>query len=363
MNIATIYQEMESRNNLNLSVYLGYLQEHINSDSFNIEEVLNKDKKYLRALYCAAVDIKKSKNIASFICNDRHMPVFSAHMALIKCSSELLNINNSNQVLETMLENLVLGVRHSKITDPGTTLSFAFGFVLGTAIKRGIDTRNFFNKLDSSFIVDNDKLFQGFNSGLQEHSTCLVLNEQYLEDITDRYDNWEDRSRILSLSIFKAISVEKISGVSLNENNLNILEYFSGRTSSYNTFLTHYKNKLETVLLQRKTERAKQNVVQVQEIDLSKDDENVQLRKTVHNQQQEIVSLNTELSLYKSVFKQFQTLFPDLKETLEGSNSQDLLGKIQQLVSEQQSNVKNLQSYFEEGEKQKAIKDGFKKRL
>ena len=96
---------------------------------------------------------------------------------------------------------------------------------------------------------------------------------------------------------------------------------------------------------------------------LSKDDENVQLRKTVHNQQQEIVSLNTELSLYKSVFKQFETLFPDLKETLEGSNSQDLLGKIQQLVSEQQNNVKNLQSYFEEGAKQKAIKDGFKKRL
>lgn len=363
MNIATVYKEMESRNNLNLSVYLGYLQEHINSSSFDLNEVLSKDKKYMRALACAALNIKKSHAFYSLITTDRHMPVFTSHMALIKTSAELLNLSNSNEDLEKLLEHVIEGVRQSRFDDPGTTLSFAFGYVLGTAIKRGVNVKSFFNKLDSKFIVDNDKLFYGFTEGLQTDKFSLVSSEQYINDISERYDNWEDRSRILSLSIFKAISVEQFNGVTLNEDNLKVLEYFSGRSQSYNNFLKEYQNKLHSLHLQKQSERAKQNVVEVAKNPSSIDEQN-DLKKTVAKQQEEIVSLNNQLQLYQSVFKQFETLFPDLEKTLQSSDSnKELLTKIQNLVTEQQNNVKNLQSYFEEGEKQKAIKEGIKKRL
>lgn len=366
MNIATIYREMESRNTLNLAVYLGYLQEHTNSSAFDFNEVLSKESKYLRALACASLSIKNPRAFFSLITGDRHMPVFTSHMVLIKCSAELLNLSNSNDDLEKLLDHTIEAVRQSRFSDPGTTLSFAFGFVLGTAIKRGINVKSFFNKLDSKFIVSNDKLFSGFTSGLNKEHLSLVSSDQYVTDISDRYDNWEDRSRILSLSIFKAIPTEEFNGVTLNEENLKVLEYFSGRSQSYNNFLKDYQNKLHTIHLQKQSEKAKQNVVEVAKnpSSLEKIDEQNDLKKTVAKQQEEISALNNQLQLYQSVFKQFETLFPDLQKTLQSSDSnKELLQKIQGLVNEQQNNVKNLQSYYEEGEKQKAIKEGIKKRL
>lgn len=363
MNIATIYKEMENRQNLNLPVYLGYLQEHINSPSFSLMEILSKDNKYLRALAIAAFDVKKPKMLFELITKDSQMTIFTSHMALIKCSAELLNNNNSNQDLEVLIEHVIDAVRLTKVKEPGTTLSFAFGFVLGTAIKRGVNVKSFFNKLDSSFIQDNDLLFYGFNSGLMPESTLLVLNENYLINLSERYDNWEDRSRILSLSIFKSIPIDKFSAISINESNLKVLEYFSGRNSGYDKFLSEYQKRIHTFSLQKENVKAKQNIVSVvQTNDSNPTVNNPEVNSIIQKQEQEINSLTNELSLYKSVFKQFEILFPDLQKTLQTSDN-DLLSKIQDLVTSQKDNIKNLQNYYEEGERQKAIKDGFKKRL
>ena len=93
-------------------------------------------------------------------------------------------------------------------------------------------------------------------------------------------------------------------------------------------------------------------------------DELVSLRKTVNKQQQDISKLTAELSLYQDIFKKFETIFPELKETLSQSHdSKSLLSKIQSLVDKQKDNIENLQDYYEEGEKQKAIKDSIKKHL
>lgn len=363
MNIETIYQEMENRQNLNLSVYLGYLQEHINSPSFSVIETLGKDSKYLRALSIAALDVKKPKMLFELITKDSKIPIFTAHMALIKCSAELLNNNNSNQDLEILIENVIDAVRFIKVSNTGTTLSFAFGFVLGTAIKRGINVKSFFNKLDSSFIQNNDLLFHGFHSGLMPESTLLVLNENYLINLSERYNNWEERSRILSLSIFKSIPMDKFSAISVNANNLNVLEYFSGRNPVYDNFLNEFQKKIHTFSLQKEHTKTKQSIIPVvQENDSNATGNNQALNSIIQKQEQEINSLNHELELYKSVFKQFEILFPDLQKTLQTSDN-NLLGKIQDLVNNQKDNIKNLQNYYEEGEKQKAIKEGFKKRL
>lgn len=371
MNITTIYQEMESRNNLNLAVYLGYLQEHVNSPSFSLSEILNKDSKYMRALGCAALPITKHQAFLTLITKDSHMPVFTSHMALIKLSSELLNHKNSISDLEKLMNSVIDGVRQCRFDDPGTTLSFAFGFVLGTAIKRGIVVKPFFSKMDSSFIVDNDKLFYGFSAGLNLENTCLILNNQYLNDLTERYDNWEDRSRIISLSIFKVIPTEKSSSVPLQEENLKVLEYFSGRSSNYNNFLKEYQNKLHATLLKNKTESAKKNVVEVAKKD-SIDKEPLDLvtaitnqmniHNTIKKQEEQIATLQHQVNLYQSIFQQFEVLFPDLQKTLQSSDS-DLLEKIQQLVLTQQGNIQNLESYYEEGERQKNLKEGIKKLL
>lgn len=377
MNIATIYKEMESKDSLNLAVYLGYLQEHINSPAFSLDEIVNKDKKFLRALACAAMDIKKPKMFFNLITTDSQMKVFTSHMALIKCSAELLNLSNSIEDLEVLLENVIDGVRHAKVTTPGTTLSFAFGFVLGTGIKRGVNVTSFFKKLDSKFIVDNDKLFNGLFAALKTESTILVLNNKYITDITERYDNWEERSRILSLRIFKYISIDKFSGVSVNEYNVKVLDYFSGRGTSYNTFLSDYHKKINFFNVSQQTDNTKQNSVETSydnnKINNSQNsvkntvinqNENNSLKKTVQKQEQTIFSLQNEISLYKSLLTQFNPLFPDLEKILKiSSNDQDLLIKIYDLVNEQKTNITNLKNYFEEGEKQKAIKDGFKKRL
>lgn len=371
MNITTIYQEMENRNNLNLVVYLGYLEEHVNSPNFNLNEILNKDSKYLRALGCAALSVSNSQAFSTLITKDPHMPVFTSHMALIKLSSELLNHNNSLESLDKLMTSIIDAVRQCRFDDPGTTLSFAFGFVLGTAIKRGIAVKNFFNKLDARFILDNNKLFNGFVSGIDSSSTCLVLNNNYLNDLTERYNNWEDRSRIISLSMFKAIDMEKLSGVALVEDNLKVLEYFSGRTTGYNNFLKEYQDKLHAVLLKNKTESAKKNIVEVakqdslfnQEVDLpTAIKQQMSLHDTLNKQQAQINDLQNQVNLYQNIFQQFEILFPDLQKTLQSSDS-DLLEKIQQLLQAQQGNMKKLQDYEEENEKQKNLKQGIKKLL
>lgn len=363
MNISTIYQEMENRNNLHLPIYLSYLQEHVNSPSFSLDEVLGQEKKYLRALACAAFDVKKPELFFKLITQDSHMKVFTSHMVLIKCSAELLNVSNSNEDLERLLEQVIYGILNARLNEPGTTLSFAIGFVLGTAIKRGVNIKSFFNRLNSTFITDNNKLFNGLHYGLSNSNTILVLNEQYLVDLTNRYDNWDDRSRILSLSIFKAIPVEKIDIINMNENNLKVLEYFSGRNNSYDKFLSNYIKNINNLHLQKEEKLPKQVFVEPlpsinQNTTVPENDNNS------HNPEQQIVSLQTELALYKSIFKQFETLFPDLEKTLQMSgNNQDLLNKINSLIGEQKNNIKNLQHYYEESEKQKAIKDNFKKIL
>lgn len=371
MNITTIYQEMENRNNLNLVVYLGYLSEHVNSSQFNLNEILTKDSKYVRALGCAALSVTKPESFFTLITKDPHMPVFTSHMALIKLSSELLNQNNSLEDLNKLMISIIDGVRQCRFEDPGTTLSFAFGFVLGTAIKRGIVVKNFFDKLDARFIVDNTKLFNGFSAGLNTDNTCLVLHTTYLNDLTERYSNWEDRSKIISLSMFKAISMEKLSGVALVEDNLKVLEYFSGRTATYNNFLKEYQDKLHAVLLKNKTESAKKNIVEVAKQDsmiekpldiVTAIKKQGELHNTLKKQEETIVNLQNQVALYQTVFQQLEVLFPDLQKTLQSSDS-DLLEKIQQLVNQQQGNLKKFQDYEEENEKQKNLKQGIKKLL
>lgn len=363
MNIKTIYSEMESRNNLNLSVYLGYLQDHVNSNSFSLSEVLSKDNKYLRALCCAGLSPKNPTAFYQLISNDREIPVFTTHMALNKCVGELLNLNNSNAELEALMTSIIDGIRNAKIGDnPGSTLAFAFGFTIGTAIKRGVNVVSFFNKLDSKFITDNSRLFNGLASALSTDSTLLILNKDYIQSIDERYDNWEERSRLISLSIFKAIPHEKIE-VSTIVENLKVIQYFSGRSSNFDKFINDYAKNIEAKQLQKQTENQKQNVVNSSSSNENQD-ELVSLRKTVNKQQQDISKLTAELSLYQDIFKKFETIFPELKETLSQSHdSKSLLSQIQSLVDKQKDNIENLQDYYEEGEKQKAIKDAIKKHL
>lgn len=366
MNITTIYKEMENRVSLNLDIYFNYLQEHVNSPSFSLKEVLETDKKYLRAFACAAFNIERPEIFLKLITTDSNMKVFTSHMALIKCSAELLNLNHSHEKLENLLNNVIEGVRQAKINSPGTTLSFAFGFVLGTAIKRGINVKSFFHKLDSTFITDNDKLFTGLCSGLHKDSSLLVSNESYITNLWGRYDTWDNRSKVLSLSMFKGIEIDKLNQVAVNENNLKVLEYFSKRNNSYDQFLNHYTQQIDNLNLQRETETPKQVMSQdiLPQHSTSDTNESVSFQTIIDKQAKEIKAIEHELSLYKSVFKQFETLFPDLEQTLQNlDKNPDLLNKIQDLVSKQKNNIHKLEDYFEESEKQKAIKDSIKKRL
>ena len=272
MNIKTIYSEMESRNNLNLSVYLGYLQDHVNSNSFSLSEVLSKHNKYLRALCCAGLSPKNPTAFYQLISNDREIPVFTTHMALNKCVGELLNLNNSNTELESLMTSIIDGIRNAKIGDnPGSTLAFAFGFTIGTAIKRGVNVVPFFNKLDSKFITDNGRLFNGLSAALSTDSTLLILNKDYIQSIDERYDNWEERSRLISLSIFKAIPHEKLEVTTILEN-LKVIQYFSGRSSNFDKFITDYSKNLDAKQLQKQTENQKQNVVQFSNQDQNQDE-------------------------------------------------------------------------------------------
>lgn len=366
MNITTIYREMESKRNVDLNVYFAYLSEHVNSSSFDVNEVLRSDKKYLRSFSCAALSVQRSDYLSTLISKDKDMPVFTSHMALIKCSFELLNIANSETDLEQLLNNVINGIRFAKIDRPGTTLSFAFGHVLGTAVKRGINAKSFLDKFDSKFIINNERLFSGFISGLQDNNLSLLSNQEYINDLCERYDNWESVSQKLSLSIFKAIPIQKLNGVHFSENNLSVLNYFSGRNQSYDDFLSSYKKKLTVSSIKESSDSDSEIKPMLEKSNKQSEEKNKEedLNKIISNQQMEISSLNEQLKFYQDIFKQFEILFPDLQKTLQSSeNDKELLSKIKKIVHEQQQHIQELHSYQETVEKQKSLKEGIKKIL
>ena len=86
------------------------------------------------------------------------------------------------------------------------------------------------------------------------------------------------------------------------------------------------------------------------------------LEHPTQKQEEKINDLQNQINLYHNIFQQFELLFPDLEKTLQ-SRDTNLLDKIQQLVLAQQGNIQNLQSYYEDGERQKNLKEGIKKLL
>ena len=355
MNIKTIYKEMEIRSTFNVSIYFEHLQKHINSSNFDLKgEVLDKDNKYPRALTYACLSPKKPQMFMNLISLDNKFPVFTSHMALIKCSAELLNPNNSIDELSLFINNIVLDIKKAKLNTPGTTLSLAFGFVLGTAIKRGLSAKQFFNTFDSKFIVDNTNLFQGLCEGLTTKNTLLILNRDYLNNFDERYDDWEAKSRLISLSMFKAIPVEPFNAyINVNEDNLKILEFFSGKNTSYDSFFNEYKAKFNNLNIQQKNTEIKKDFID--------DDELTKLKKIVNKQQQDIKTITNELNLYQEIFKQFEQIFPDLNKIVQHTDNKNLLTKINQLIESKKENIEILTEYYSVNEKQKEIKDSLKK--
>ena len=208
MNIKTIYSEMESRNNLNLSVYLGYLQDHVNSNSFSLSEVLSKDNKYLRALCCAGLSPKNPTAFYQLISNDREIPVFTTHMALNKCVAELLNLNNSNTELESLMTSIIDGIRNAKIGDnPGSTLAFAFGFTIGTAIKRGVNVVPFFNKLDSNVMKEFASVIKSFDEAVKNKDVDGAIKSIVGKDLFTKIESLQyklmDIFEIYSQNVFE----------------------------------------------------------------------------------------------------------------------------------------------------------------
>ena len=154
--------------------------------------------------------------------------------------------------------------------------------------------------------------------------------------------------------MFKAIPVESFNAYSnVNEDNLKILEFFSGKNTSYDSFFKEYKAKFNNLTIQQKNTEIKKDFID--------DDELTKLKKIVNKQQQDIKTITNELNLYQEIFKQFEQIFPDLNKIVQHTDNKNLLTKINQLIESKKENIEILTECYSVNEKQKEIKDSLKK--
>lgn len=368
--VEKIFEIIKENEFLNIPFYFNELSKHINDIDFDQKEILKKDTKYLRSIYFCVLDIKKSKNLIEFLSQDEQN-VFSFHMALVRTSSELLNLNNSVIDLEELLSLLVSNVSIKQIKNPGETLFFALGFVLGAAIKRGVNTTHYFEGLFSeqknvAFKINNKKFFTGCCQGIQTHSTSLILNDTYIEDLSERYQNWASASKIIFLNLFKFIAPSKIEYIVYKEENLevlnklysicqnsqtykkfNIIEFFKDKSTinvvepSNNNQLIENK-KYEKLALSSNT------------IPLVLNENNIELLKALDYKENELSELKNRLLVYQSVFDDIKDYVPLIKSDM---SKFDLFLKFDKTIEEANKKIINLKIIQKEQDIIKKIKD------
>ena len=169
--------------------------------SGNAPLALASEARFPRALAMACLD-EDPQSLGSFIKSDKKYPTLAAHMGALRLSARLSDSSSDPSLAFEGVDALVRGYLESKAVNIGKVIGYAFGHVLGQALRRGMDTSALRRELLDSKAVQEKKLFwEGYCDGYAlACGPVLSKAPSWVGMLASRYEEWEDEAKQASLA-------------------------------------------------------------------------------------------------------------------------------------------------------------------
>ena len=169
--------------------------------SGNARLALASEARFPRALAMGWLD-EDPMALENFIRSDQKYPTLSAHMGALRLSARLSDPSSDPVLAFKGVEALAKGYLESKAENVGKVMGYAFGHVLGQALRRGMDASRLRRGLLDSKAVQDKKLFwEGYCDG---YGLCCgaVLSKApaWVGMLASRYEEWESAAKKASLA-------------------------------------------------------------------------------------------------------------------------------------------------------------------
>jgi hypothetical protein len=311
-NLEFQYSKNKKKFNQSLDFYIPFIQNSLTNE--NISEILKTDKKYLRAFYFSCFNLHQISQCVSFLKEDQNAPIFSHHMYFLRVSSEIFNLENSPKLLSNHLNSILPYLnQYAKNNQIGTTIGYAIGFLIGQSLFRGVDVLHFYENIDSSVIENHRQFIDGLISGFK-NKTSLCFDKDYIKNLNNRYDNWENKSKIISFSLFKKINQQKLDKPIITDNNYELLKIIQNFDSAFSQFL-------------------KENPLEISPKNLEFDPFS------------RISELERKIQYYEQIFQEIDSIIPHFSENILNSPELDIfVEKLHKKIKNQEP----LDTFFQE---------------
>lgn len=213
------------------------LDSEINADYFDLKGVMATDIRYVRVFLSMMMNDDTLKRFADEKIVDSKLPTFMAHTLLMAASGKSCSDMYINQMVR------IIKHHQAKMDDPGTTLGYALGFVIGKSLYYGEDANEMVKLCNDTIIKDKKVFTKGVNAGFNSASNDiqgLAKDKNYIKSIAERYsEHWNEASMV---TCFKAVrhtyNLDTKSPLNINANNLAAVEFLEQKFNADNSMTT-----------------------------------------------------------------------------------------------------------------------------